>query len=350
MKGKRGDVSSREIIISFIAILSFVIVLGFFVLWRSAESNEDDLCHLSVLSRATAGEISISAKSAVPLKCYTKKICLADKNCEYSFFGEKNVVNIDLPKDNNKARELIEKTTADEIYRCWKMMGEGKLDLFSTYAQSRGWEQSKPVCVICSRIAINLTGEERASQILQNLNVKNYMKYNKVPGTERNYIESISAGEFKSVPVYDDEKIGKIEQAPSKNLVVGDANQLAVVYSQIKTNSFGEVFSNLGSDAAIAAAGIAMTPGVGGAAIKAGRIIITAVGVKVAAVSVAVVGAAVAGAVTYNTYSSQEFAAAYCGNFQGAEQNSNSGCSIVQLVPYDKENIEKLCTYLDGYP
>jgi len=350
MNGKKRGVSSREVILSFVAIFCFVVVLGFFHLWKSAESNEDDLCYLSVLSRATAGEISISAKGAVPLKCYTKKICLSDKDCKSSFFGEKNVVNIGLPRDNDKARGLIEKTTADEIYRCWKMMGEGKLDLFSTYAQSRGWEQAKPVCVICSRIAINLTGGEREKQILGNLDVKNYMRYNRVPGTEKTYIESISGGELKSVAVYDDEKIKNLVTEDNKKIIISDANQLAVVYSQIHSHGYGEVFKNLGSDVAVATAGIALTPGVGGALKGATRVIITVVGAKVAAVVVGVGVAAAAGRVAYNTYASQDFSAAFCGEFQGAGSDSKKGCSIVQLVPYNKENIEKICTYLDGYP
>ncbi|MCX8158934.1 MAG: hypothetical protein N3D20_01435 [Candidatus Pacearchaeota archaeon] len=344
MISKRGDLTSREIALIIVAVLSFIVVLGFLALWDWKGYSEEETCHLSVLARATGSQLTEAAKSYMPLKCKTKKICITSGSgkCEDSFAVEKPEI-VQLPKDENEAVRLIEKTTTEELFSCWKMMGEGKLDLFGSYAQSRAMDIAKPTCVICSRLALD---KSVSKNIIDKINIREYMRTTKIPGSDLTYLEKMTDKGVRSYPKVDS-AIYEVDKAKAEgiNLDIQDEKQVSVVFSQIKTIGFGEAISNLGSDAFLVAGTAFITPGIGN---LAKRLVLTATGIKI----VAVAAATGVGMAAYNNWQSQEIAAGYCGSLETSliGKDESKGCSLVQVVPYSYTNIKRLCTYLEGSP
>ena len=126
---RKGEVTSTQIVTLAIAIIGFIVVL--ILLWSlEFESySDEEICRLSILSRATGGG---TLGGLVPLKCTTKKICItANGKCE-QFAGEKegDIIKVKVGNGPIKDAEIIAKANADAMYDCWTMMGEGNLDLF----------------------------------------------------------------------------------------------------------------------------------------------------------------------------------------------------------------------------
>ena len=134
MIGKRGELTSSEILSIIFAIAGFIIILIFLAVIYDAGTGEDtrELCRLSVLTRASAPFNSVQA--SVPLKCATEKVCISTsgkKDACPEFIGEANVRGVKLEGESvvEKA-DVIEKEYADAMYFCWSMMGKGQLNVF----------------------------------------------------------------------------------------------------------------------------------------------------------------------------------------------------------------------------
>lgn len=174
---KNGDVTSTQVIFLLIAVISFGIGLMALSLVDFGGSTERDICKLSVLTRATSPDI---AQSVIPLKCRTEKICLTDKlfgGCEEQFAGEENVVRVRLSGTDSQKKLKIEEISANAMYDCWNMMGQGKLDLFGKAAESFGWDVTQPTCVICSRVAVD---KDVNPEILNSVDINTYMRAHQV--------------------------------------------------------------------------------------------------------------------------------------------------------------------------
>lgn len=102
---KIGELSSQQIVLIVLAILGFVIASMFvFGVFGNNDLTERDLCKLSIVSRATVPGI---LEQAVPLNCYTEKVCITldkggflgigakDNSCK-QFAGEENVRNVEV--------------------------------------------------------------------------------------------------------------------------------------------------------------------------------------------------------------------------------------------------------------
>src|SRR3989344_4923299 len=126
---KRGELTSTEITIWILAIVGFGIVLAALFLINLGGYSSEDICKLSVLSRGTAP----AGGGYIPLKCVAEKICIREGfsgGCEDEFAGEKDVEYIRLSGSDGVKADKIEEITANAMYDCWTMMGEGKVDLF----------------------------------------------------------------------------------------------------------------------------------------------------------------------------------------------------------------------------
>jgi hypothetical protein len=343
---KKGDVTSFQIITIVLAIIGAVIIFLFISSLREGTNSDEEICKISVLTRAT---VPASTQPFVPLKCNTQKTCISvdGKGCDSNFAGEKNVEQIKVSKEN--AAEKISEETANAMYECWKMMGEGKLDLFGSYDAERGLDSTEPVCVICKRIVV----DESVSDSLNDVRVNDYMDKNKVPGTGLNYFEYFSQGDkVSSYAKFNEESYSNFVKDPSKDIVSFETppnnKEVAVIFSQVKSTSFGIASGKLGEDVLITGVTGAVTTSFisPGGAKAIGRLVLTRAGLVVGAI----VGAGTAGYVALNVYQGRELAAGYCGEFTTTDEDSRKGCSLVQVVPYTIENINNLCNQIDGSP
>ena len=349
---KRGELTSSQIIGLVLAIVGLVIVLLFFTVIDFSEGTDDEICRLSVLTRATASSSIEGGGGFVPLKCKTDKICLTDGKgeCADSFAGEDPLVVKLKGSDEEKIRK-IEEVSANEMFDCWSIMGEGKLDLFSNIKSSYGINPADSTCVICSRVAVdkgvNVT-------VLNEIDINKYMRDNQVPGSSKTYLQTLGGDtQLNSYVKFDLDGFNEFDykkfekEDDLEEIMVGDnpTREIAFVFMQIRAEDWPIILKNMGLAGATLAGGTFFTPVIG---TIAKRVIFTPAGAVIA-----VIGAgAVATFGVYNAERGQTAAASYCGEFTSTEgvEKLRQGCSSVQVLSYNVGNINSLCGSIQGRP
>ena len=336
---KKGELTSTQIVSITIGILALITMLFALTLIKFGEYTDEELCKLSVLGRAHAAD---SIQGSLPLKCSTKKICLTrgKGDCSENFAGEE-IEKIKLSADDTKAARLIEEVSAREMYNCWSMMGEGKIDLFGKYATSRGLEVTDSTCLICSRVAIDKGISE---DVIKKVDIHRYMKEELVPQSKLTYIQTFTDKVFGAYPSVDraayENEANSLREGDSLS---GNGREIALLFMQIKATKASEVLSNLGKDVFLIAAGGYFVnlgaKGVAGVLVgKAIRFILLPVAIGTAP------------AAALNAYSGQITATGYCGEFSTNDEKAKEGCSIVQAMPYDANRINNFCKSIEGNP
>jgi len=139
--GKKGEMTTEQIVILIIAIASFAVILYFLATLSLGSNTEDELCHNSVAQRATAGSLPGVSADTVPLKCKKSYVCITkDGSCENSYKPETIKV---------KNKKEVYSALADELANCWWMFGEGKVN----FAESDLTQNL--YCSFCSQIAFD---------------------------------------------------------------------------------------------------------------------------------------------------------------------------------------------------
>lgn len=390
---RKGELASAETGDWTLRIIGFIVVLvfvgGLFLLLKG--SSEDDLCKLSILSRATSPIESV--QEAIPIKCTTKKLCFGQGNekCNQQFAGEKKINFVKLPKINGindkenikKASRIIEKESAEKMYECWKLMGEGKLDLFNGVKEQIGFKKKGTSCVICSRLAIDSSiNDEIVKELGMEIDINEYMRtapivqgskltylqaflnskdvqgYSKVEegifgnskSIEDNYNKEVYDGQIDEAKEEIDRKLleedkKKFEEIRKKFIESenkdGKPNrEIAFVFMQIKSVSAKEVLGTMAGVGGTFAGSVFMTPVVKNIAT---RIVFTPIGGIITGGALALT----AGYGVWNAKQGQLTAANYCGEFTSNEK-SKEGCSMVQGLNYNEKEINSLCDNIEG--
>ena len=126
-KNKRGELTSRQLIIIIILIVSFAIIIAFFFMLGLRSMIGGETCRNSVMMRGIPfGDWVVS------LKCKTQDVC-------FSMGGECEEGADEVIKVENEIE--LEKEMNNLKIDCWWMMGEGKVDY--------GSEGS---CAICYKV------------------------------------------------------------------------------------------------------------------------------------------------------------------------------------------------------
>lgn len=328
-----------------LSILAFLAVAFFLTSLNLKDRSSDEICKLSVLGRGTSPD---AAQAALPIECTTKKVCLSSSkgSCNEVFAGEKEVDEIALSKESEKASELIAEASAQAIYDCWNMMGQGKIDLFGEFGTQFGLDPTKPTCVICSRIAVD---KDVSSDTLTQVNINNYLRTHKVPGSELTYLQTFTD---RSIQSYVEVNENALAQFPKTDFNVQGINansannvnrEMAIVFMQVKSVAISDVLTKMGTAGGIVVGSTFMTPIVRSAA---SRLVFTPAG----AVATVVGAGGIAGFGAYNAYQGQLTATGYCGKFESRSDKSSEGCSIVQGINYNAADINALCPSIQGDP
>jgi hypothetical protein len=332
---KRGEITSEKIIGIMLAILGFIVVsAAVFLIFgvNSISDPSDEACRLSVLTRAT---VPTASQSLIPLKCQTKKVCLKSSSlnpfknddCE-QFAGEKEIKNVKVPNSPEQGSDKIEETSAQLMFDCWSMMGEGKLDLFSGQESIskvplgetvnnylKVFEnKNKPKCVICSRISLS---EELKNNnlILDKVDINDYLKSTQVPHSSETYLQRFTDSQVRGYP-------RGFKDELSKDKTYG-TDQIAVVFMQFLTeDDTSEVALDSLAVGAVIVGGVMLTP-------------VGWFGAPVLIAGLAGIGANAAfGA--HKTSAEKTLAAAQCGQFETTSERARQGCSIITIIDYDK--------------
>lgn len=341
-KNVKASITLNELIFLILLVLGFFILLAFLYSFEWKQTADDETCSNSVIYRATAPGLT---KNYIPLKCRTNKFCITDgssgKGDCIQDFGEVSGVS------NVRVSEImdIEKFFADEILRCWNMMGEGKVSLFTSGTQVFGIGEVYPSCVICDRIAF----DKNLGLDLTKVNVKEYMAKYKVPGKEVSYLSYLGAEhglvtlrqnlfveDLNTASVTPDALGGDIGTPVDPVALSQTAEELrkesAILFMQITAPGYWQALRN--------------TLGIG----LAGTFVVGApVVAKVCAsggwwcAGIAALGIAIQqGSVAYN----REVTAGYCGD--ATAYDSRSGCSVVRTVNYEPADIASYCKNIES--
>ncbi len=343
MTTKRGEITSTQLTVLILALVGFIILLVFlYTIFNNQNVSDSELCRVSVLTRATAPDIS---QASLPLKCRTSKICISlsgkQNECP-QFIGESNVENIRLSGDESQMRNTIEQTLANNMYDCWKMMGTGKLDLYGSAWKSFGLSESdlgKATCVICTRVALG--NDVVAAKLPEKVNLGEYLKQQKLPPDYRiSYLDAFTDMQFNSYPSVEQVNSYLSGNDPKKISVsqtglegISSGNQLAIVFAQNKPKAWQDVATN-------------WAYGIFGTELKAPG------GLKTGLV----LGLAEAGIAAYsisNAFAGEYAAAVQCRGVVASESvlkesisnddRFRHGCSLIQTLPYNVRDINTLC-------
>ncbi|MCK5624540.1 hypothetical protein KAI04_01740 [Candidatus Pacearchaeota archaeon] len=136
-KNNKGELSTQQIIMLIILIMSFIVILYFLFRLNLGESGEKEICYNSVVMKANP----VLSKGDVSLNCQRTYVCLTkDGSCEA--MTNPNIRKVETSDE-------VYKALADEMADCWWMFGEGTIDYVGDKAKESNY------CSICSQIAFD---------------------------------------------------------------------------------------------------------------------------------------------------------------------------------------------------
>ena len=380
---KKGELSTTWIVSIILLLVGFVIISVFFYKFLFQDTIDKEVCHQSVILRGTAATLAVELEDYVPIKCKTAKYCVttrSGKNLCPDMQNEKGVTNI---KVTNK--EQIEKLLVQELLSCWKMMGEGKVSLFTQYfASTYGIGNVYPTCVVCSRVAYDYDSLEKAKIDLKAINMLAYMNKYRVPGTDKSYFRTLAGdgGQFKipdqfyvleenskNTELTSEEKAkldfdgltktgGEIKAVENLEEKIGIyRNTTAIMFMQITAPGHWQAAKNVFGKVAVLG-GVAVAGGTyvvakGTFVVGVTKMLSLAKGAATAVVSLPALAitagvALILGATwEYNIASNRAVTAGYCGDVSTGGK-ARSGCSVVRTVNYNLEQINQYCREIEG--
>lgn len=210
-KGKKGELTTEQIVLIIILVVSFAIILFFLLRLNLGKTSDAETCHNSVATRA-AGLIP---KQAVPLNCKTRYLCISkDGTCD----------NADITIEKAKSKEEVYSILANQMADCWWMFGEGKLDYLG------GELESKLYCSICSQVAFSSTlSSFFPDKQIDRRDFYNYLLNTNVSGKEINYLQYLfndNYPAFKQSLKDDSQDFGKIDLSEYQFIVMGQFSKL----------------------------------------------------------------------------------------------------------------------------
>lgn len=365
MENKKAEISVSMIVTIILLVVGFIILLIFYYNIGGTGTIDDQICHESVIFRATLPTI---VQDYIPLKCKTKKYCITNRlfgnNCT-SFTGQTGITKVRVTREGD-----IEKLYAQEILKCWEMMGEGKVSLFSQWgATTFGFSGIYPSCAICSRIAIDVDSINKSKINLSDINVYEYMLTHKVPNKEISYYEAIAKENPATLSLKDVVNLNPISVVEGNKAVVNDAaqgidtkaisegvnqdiyrnNENAILFMQISAPTHAGSALNVGKALiGSAAATHVLAPTISWSADKAALKACTSggwIGPAVCLGGVAIAMAFQQGNVAYQ----RSVAAGYCGDISTGTDARN-GCSVVRPVEYSISDLSKYCRIIETIP
>ncbi len=136
MKDKKGELTTEQIVILIVLIISFVIILFLLVRLNLKGTSEEQICYNSVV---TKGNPALSGAGG--LNCERSYVCISkDKSCE-----KMNEPEIKEAESLDEVYQIL----ADEMADCWWMFGEGKIDYIGDKALQKNY------CSICTQLAFD---------------------------------------------------------------------------------------------------------------------------------------------------------------------------------------------------
>jgi hypothetical protein len=405
-KTKKGELTGNQIVTTIIILAGFAIVAFFY--WQISWSGRVDkeTCHESVIFRGSLSEVSGSVSGAapgagaaagagaqafVPLKCQTTKTCVTAGLTGGKCSDFENLKGIEKVKV--KGAEQVERVIAQNIVDCWEMMGEGRVKLFSQkWAETYGAGLVYPSCVICSRIAFDMKGLEKAGitkEQLAAVDINNYMMTHLIPGKDITYYEFLVGNAPAKLNIKDnlldlqkeveEQKATQTAAGTTETAATGvvggsiegdivrvqttiageltdldksnDVNlqdkEIAVLFMQISSPKHGEAALNVGKTALnTAVTSFTTAPKATQSGARTVAKLCTSggwVGPAVCGAILIIAGIYQQGNIAYN----RAVTMGYCGDVS-IGTDARDGCSVVRTVGYNIDEISKYCAVVES--
>jgi len=233
---KKGEMTTQQIVILIILVVSFAVILFFILKLNLGQETEQDICHNSVITRGN----SFLPTETFPLQCKRQYICLsADGSCED--MTKPDVIKV-------KTEDEVYKALADQLAECWWMFGEGKVNYVGS--------ETIPdlYCSICDQIAFDDSISKEVFKGKTELDKKTFYDY--LSKTEysngQTYSDYLNLREFISKYSGDYGKINLDKQYYSLMGITSDVSTWGWIWK-------------IGAVAGLVAGGLALSPLTGGA-------------------------------------------------------------------------------------
>ncbi len=193
MFNKKGEMTTQQIVILIILIVSFAILLFFIMRLGFGSETSKEICHNSVVTRGS----SIIPAEATPLDCQREYICItADRNCDAALTNP-------IKKKVSTKEELYE-VLAKELTDCWWMFGEGKVNYVGDDLVGNLY------CSLCSQIAFDSSIKDIVgSDTLSKKEFYEYMARKNMSGSSQTYSEYLF-GTNDLDKIFSDANLGEI--------------------------------------------------------------------------------------------------------------------------------------------
>ena len=216
--GKKGELTTQQIIMLVVTIVSFTVILFFLFRLNLGETTDDELCHNSVVTRGSA----IVPSDAIPLNCHRKYICITESGGEC--LGLTNPERVEVGSLNE-----VYETLADEMANCWWMFGEGRVNYVGDGLTKDNY------CSICSQIYFDESLESIIGEKISKDDLYDYLNKSKIDDSN-NYLQYLfGTSDFDSLKKEASEKedvstFGNIEIGKQYFVVMGISNEIGLAW------------------------------------------------------------------------------------------------------------------------
>lgn len=148
IKTKQGELTTQQIVMLIILIISFVVILFLLFRLNLGGVTDKEICHNSVVMKSKIkGFIG-------ELDCKTNYVCIGDK-CEG--INPTETIKINMKKEDETVKQEIMKAIADEMTDCWWMFGEGEVKYGGAWLNYH--------CAICSIVKFDKKIQTKFNEI-----------------------------------------------------------------------------------------------------------------------------------------------------------------------------------------
>ncbi len=215
---KKGEMTTQQIVMLIVLIVSFAIILFFLFRLNLGKTTESEVCRNSVLMKGNAA----LPDEVVALNCKTSYVCLTeDGSCESLTTREVEKV---------KTKDDVYEVLANEMMDCWWMFGEGKVDYVGKDLKEKRY------CSICSHIAFDNSLVED-TKFFDNEEIDEedfyiYMENHNVSGGDVNYLEYLfeisKVSEIKDTLIENGKEFKMINLNKQQYIMMGISSEVSV--------------------------------------------------------------------------------------------------------------------------
>ena len=176
---KRGELTTDQIVLIVILILSFSIIILFITRLGPDKMADKQICRSSILLASQKNLLGTLAQSGI--NCKTNYLCISFKeDCKGMEASQKEIIGKTYPK------EEILRVIVEELADCWQMYGAGTLN----YGANPGVNANTDnYCAACAKIEFDSQIRNAQLSPITYREFYNYLKRVNIPSGTKTYYD-----------------------------------------------------------------------------------------------------------------------------------------------------------------